>query len=294
MSDTCTPPARRLALLTVAIAGISLLVLGLPGCSQDSQEQEQPQTLDELRAEAEAGDAGAQWMLGSRYEMGMDVPQDGAEAIAWYLKAAEQNFPSALASLGEMYKRGRGVPQDIAEAAAWYCRAAESMPVESYVAECEELGDAASRSKWHIRSSTNPLDDSVTVTAHRDADSDSGVGRFGVEAATLIARCRSNTTNVYIAWGEFMDTDDSFVTVRTVGDAYSDLWGVSTDYDATFAPHPIPLLREVAEAERVVVRATPYGESPRTLIWELDADDTREAIEQIAEACNWALPDPID
>ena len=199
-----------------------------------------------------------------------------------------------------MYKRGRGVAQDIAEAAAWYCSAAESTPLESWVTECEELSEGASRSsegasrsKWRVRSSTDPLDDSVTVTVHRDADSDSGVGRFGVKVATLIGRCRSNTTDVYITWGELMDTDESFVTVRTVGDAYSDFWGVSTDYDTTFAPRPIPLLREVAEAERVVVRATPYSENPRTLIWELDADDAREAIEQVAEACNWALPDSI-
>ena len=40
-------------------------------------------------------------------------------------------------------------------------------------------------------------------------------------------------------------------TVRTTGDAYSEFWGVSTDYDTTFAPRPIPLLREVVEADRV-------------------------------------------
>ena len=226
--------------------------------------------------------------------MGMDVPQDAAEAVAWYRKAAEQGYDTAQASLAEMYKRGRGVPQDTAEAAVWYCRAAESLPVESWVTECAELSEAAVRSKWLIRSSTNPLDDSVTLSVHRDADSDSGLGRRGVEAATLIARCRSNTTDAYIAWGEFMDTDDSFITVRTTGDASSGFWSVSTDYDTTFAPRPIPLLREVAEADRVVVQATPYGENPRTLIWELNADDTRQAIEQVAEACNWTLPDPTD
>ena len=256
MSDARTL-ARHLVLHTVAIASIGLLTLSLAGCSQ---EQEQlPQTLDELRAEAEAGDAGSQWALGSRYEMGVDVPQDTAEA------------------------------------AAWYCKAAASYSfVDDYVSECAELSETASLSKWLIRSSTNPLDDSVTLSVHRDADSDSGVGRFGVEAASLIARCRSNTTDAYIAWGKFMSTDDSFVTVRTTGDAYSEFWGVSTDYDMTFAPHPIPLLREVVEADRVVMHATPYGETPRTLIWELDADDTRQAIEQVAEACNWELPAPTE
>ena len=284
MSDTCTL-ARHISLHTVAIAAIGLLALGLPGCSQ---EPEQPQTLEELRAEVEAGDAGSQWMLGNRYALGIDVPPDFAEAVAWYRKAAEQDHGAAQASLGEMYKLGRGVPQDTAEAAAWYCKAAASLSfVEDYVSECAELSEAASRSKWLISSSTNPLDDSVTLSVHRDADSDSGV-----ETAALIARCRSNTTAACIAWGEFVGMDDSFVTVRTTGDAYSEFWGVSTDYDTTFAPRPIPLLREVVEADRVVVQAKPYGETPRTLIWELDADDTRQAIEQLAEACNWTLPDP--
>ena len=44
----------------------------------------------------------------------------------------------------------------------------------------------------------------------------------GVEAATLIARCRANTTDAYIAWGECMDTDDSCVTVQTTGGYFSD------------------------------------------------------------------------
>ena len=71
------PPtlARHLALHTVAIAGIGLLALGLAGCSQ---EPDQPQRLAELRAEAEAGDAGSLWMLGSRYQF-----VDDAEAVTW-------------------------------------------------------------------------------------------------------------------------------------------------------------------------------------------------------------------
>ena len=39
-------------------------------------------------------------------------------------------------------------------------------------------------------------------------------GRTCASAATLRARCRSHTTDAYIAWGECMDTDDSCVTVR--------------------------------------------------------------------------------
>ena len=130
------PPtlARHLALHTVAIAGIDLLALGLAGCSQ---EPDQPQTLAELRAEAEAGDAGSLWMLGSRYQF-----VDDAEAVTWYRKAAEQGPALAQASLGEMYKLGRGVPQDTAEAAAWYCKAAAAYSfIEDDISECAELSE---------------------------------------------------------------------------------------------------------------------------------------------------------
>jgi hypothetical protein len=53
------------------------------------------------------------------------VPQDYAEAIKWYSKAAAQNDVVAAASLGDLYAEGKGVKQDYAEAARWYRRSAE-------------------------------------------------------------------------------------------------------------------------------------------------------------------------
>ena len=45
------------------------------------------------------------------YENGHGVPQDYAQAVAWYRKAADQ--------------KGRGVPQDYTQAALWYRKAAD-------------------------------------------------------------------------------------------------------------------------------------------------------------------------
>jgi TPR repeat protein len=53
------------------------------------------------------------------------VPQNYAEAVKWYRKAADQGYAMAQFSLGIMYENGQGVPQDYAEAAKWYRRAAE-------------------------------------------------------------------------------------------------------------------------------------------------------------------------
>ena len=58
------------------------------------------------------------------YATGRGVPEDLAEAAAWYHKAAEQGHVSAQFNLGAMYATGRGVPEDLAEAAAWFRLAA--------------------------------------------------------------------------------------------------------------------------------------------------------------------------
>ena len=64
-------------------------------------------------------------LLGSLYGVGQGVPQDYAEAVKWYRRAAEQGRADAQANLGVMYSNGQGVPQDYAEAVKWSRRAAE-------------------------------------------------------------------------------------------------------------------------------------------------------------------------
>ncbi|MGO2136107.1 MAG: tetratricopeptide repeat protein, partial [Marinobacter sp.] len=44
--------------------------------------------LQEFRPLAEQGHAGAQYILGFMYTTGQGVPQDYAEAVTWYRKAA--------------------------------------------------------------------------------------------------------------------------------------------------------------------------------------------------------------
>jgi predicted aspartyl protease len=47
------------------------------------------------------------------------VPQDYAQAAAWFHKAADQGFAAAQGILGEMYRDGLGVPQDYVCAHMW-------------------------------------------------------------------------------------------------------------------------------------------------------------------------------
>jgi len=76
------------------------------------------------RKAAERGDADAQFALGFIYAKGLGVPQDYAEAIKWTRKAADQGQALAQYNLGVAYSNGQGVPQDYVQSYYWYSLAA--------------------------------------------------------------------------------------------------------------------------------------------------------------------------
>jgi TPR repeat protein len=88
----------------------------------------------EWRPLAEAGDAEAQYWLGTLYRLGQGTQEDRAEAGRWYLRAAEQGHELAMYHLAFMYYRGQGVSRrrDYVGGYVWFSLAAEA-----------EVGDAA-------------------------------------------------------------------------------------------------------------------------------------------------------
>ena len=79
---------------------------------------------DKTRAEAETGDADAQYWLGWTYRFGQ-VERNDVEAARWYRAAAEQGHAHAQFTLSAMHVAGEGVPKDVSEAVRWYRLAAE-------------------------------------------------------------------------------------------------------------------------------------------------------------------------
>jgi len=57
--------------------------------------------------------------MGVRYHNAEDVPHDDAQAMKWFLLAAEQGNVAAQSALGAYYWAGRGVPQDLSKAYFW-------------------------------------------------------------------------------------------------------------------------------------------------------------------------------
>jgi hypothetical protein len=107
-----------------------------------------PRAIPLLAEEAKLGNPVAAYNLGKIYESGGDgVPQDYAQAVAWYKLAADVGtLPTqfdgralgpnaadlifaaqlyAQFNLGRLYESGLGVEKDVAAAVQWYHRAAE-------------------------------------------------------------------------------------------------------------------------------------------------------------------------
>ena len=126
------------------------------------------QTIQELKANAEKGDADAQFTLSCCYASGRGVAKDEVEAMKWTRKAAEQNFPQAQFALGLFYEDGKVLNTNYVEAVKWIRKAAEQglavaqfqMSLHYFVGEGvpQNFVEAC---KWDILASAQGNDDAV-------------------------------------------------------------------------------------------------------------------------------------
>lgn len=75
--------------------------------------------INQLKASAAAGDADAQYALGSAYQKGEGVEQSETEGVHWITKAANQGQVDAQFNLAIAYRGGFGVHQDNKTAYMW-------------------------------------------------------------------------------------------------------------------------------------------------------------------------------
>jgi TPR repeat protein len=80
-----------------------------------------------LQAQAEAGDAEAQFKIGTLYHAGYGVTQDYLAARRWLQRAADRGYADAQCELGVLYQTSTyadTAPADLPDAVGWYAKAA--------------------------------------------------------------------------------------------------------------------------------------------------------------------------
>jgi TPR repeat protein len=79
---------------------------------------------------AAAGDLEANYLLGEMHDLGEAFPADHAVALGFYLRAAGGGHANAAFTLGYKYEHGLGVAKDLAQAAKWYRESALGMSAQ--------------------------------------------------------------------------------------------------------------------------------------------------------------------
>lgn len=96
---------------------------GLPDAVAPRNGEVHPLVRD-IQRRAHSGDAEAQVDLGALYEKGLGVASDGAEALRWYQRAADQGNVYGQYFTGLLLGRGSsGVTRDVDAAAVWFAKA---------------------------------------------------------------------------------------------------------------------------------------------------------------------------
>lgn len=166
--------------------------------------------------------------------------------------------------------------------------------IDTEIAEYMELGyemiliseitPVGTTGKWSYDKRINPIDDTVIVSFVLECV------EIPFRSPVLILRYRDKETNLYIEWHEYFSKGTTSVTYRFDTErAKTGSWLVSTSNDSTFYPYKskdtIKFIQRLMEADRFVVRATPYGSGPRTITFDIRG--LKNAVKQFNNVLPW-------
>jgi len=142
-------------------------------------------------------------------------------------------------------------------------------------------GDLSS-SGWTVKEEKDPLTDRTRWTVAVTADPDTSMlSRGGV----LAIRCVDRELDVVASWGEYLG-DNTRVSIRfDEGAVVEQSWLESTGSTALFVPDEAKawFLEQLFEAQRLILRTTPYREGPRTAVFNVAG--AREALDPVRPDC---------
>jgi len=137
--------------------------------------------------------------------------------------------------------------------------------------------------KWKIRTDVSPMDDKKSFYLSLDADTPVRTG-YKSGTPTLLIRYKEREFSCFINYGFFLGTDSIEVTHRLdQGQPVTREWNISTDHEAVFVPgDEKTFVGALMKANSIVVRLTPFSESPVTTTFDLRG--LKDAMKPIIEA----------
>ncbi|MBO9453246.1 hypothetical protein J7426_23495 [Tropicibacter sp. R16_0] len=152
--------------------------------------------------------------------------------------------------------------------------------------------DTIENSNWKIRTEKSEFEDTTDVYLRVDSEKPLTCGYGSPREATLILRCRENTTSLIIATSCHLASghggygrveyriDDNKTNSRNFDESTNNrslgLWNGRSS---------IPVIKQMLTADTFLTRFTPFGSNPQTAKFVISGLD--EAIEPLRKACKW-------
>lgn len=152
---------------------------------------------------------------------------------------------------------------------------------------------ATTASAWSVQESKSKMDDSTTVILHVESE-EKVPSRFGRGAVTadLYLRCSENSTSAYFILGDhFLAEIQGYGEVTYRLDAQKPkTTSMSESTDNKALGHwsggaAIPFIKGIFGHDAMVVRITPFNESPITVTFPVSG--LEEAVSPLRKACRW-------
>lgn len=145
-------------------------------------------------------------------------------------------------------------------------------------------------SQWSLRIDQSKFKDTKDVYLSVEANDSVRIGPYDIVKPTLWVRCMENTTSIFIVYNHFLGSDGIKIEYRIDRErALEDLWYISTDHNSVGlwrGNTSLPFIRRLLGKSTLLVRLTPFSESPVTVSFTVSG--LREEIGQLAAACNWS------
>lgn len=149
----------------------------------------------------------------------------------------------------------------------------------------------AKKTAWNVTESQSKMDDSKTVVLHVESDEQIRKSFGGSETADLYIRCQEGKTSLYFVIADrFLATVEGYGKVDYRLDSEkprSQEMDVSTDNKALgmWGASAISFAKKLIGHDSLVVRVTPYNESPVTATFKIAGLD--EALKPLRAVCKW-------
>ena len=134
------------------------------------------------------------------------------------------------------------------------------------------------KGKWYV--SVDGDSKAITLTLNAD----SGKNRWG-KPVYLVARCKNNTTDLYIGWNDYLGREASVLTQVGTNKAITQSWSLSTDKNTTYHNEPIPFIKELLDSPKLVTQVTLYNKSLVTAVF--NTAGLENIIKPLRESCGW-------